>query len=211
MKLLFFIATIATIACSCDPTEVSGLPENPGTLIESSGHSGVTTGIDPIEPIGVIASTDCQQLEMGDKACNFRLLDQTGTVWDLYESAGDIIVLDFSAGWCAPCQAAGYYTQALQDDYAGSGVQIVTILIDGSTHTIEPTEDEITTWVTDHDITTAPVLLGSRDKVVDIEGIEGYPLSAWPTYIYIGRDMKFYAGHVGFSEEYMRQMIDGAL
>jgi hypothetical protein len=47
--------------------------------------------------------------------------------------------------------------------------------------------------------------------VVDIEGIEGYPLSAWPTYIYIGRDMKFYAGHVGFSEEYMRQMIDGAL
>jgi hypothetical protein len=76
---------------------------------------------------------------------------------------------------------------------------------------VAPTEAEIDEWVTSHAVTTAPVLEGSRDKMFDPIAVEGYALGAFPTYIYIGRDMKFYAGHVGFSDEYIRQKIEEGL
>ena len=45
----------------------------------------------------------------------------------------------------------------------------------------------------------------------DPTGIEGYVLGAFPTYLYLDRDMKFYAGHVGFSDEYVREKIEEGL
>ena len=172
----------------------------------------------PLDPVGVIPADDCQQIDIGDKACNFRLTDQNGETWDLYQHAGNIIVLDFSADWCYPCQLAADYTQAMQDEFADEGVQVVTVLLDGSTPGVEPTEQEIQQWVNLHGITSAPVLQGSRAKMLDSQdgtvaepGVTGYLLNGFPTYIYINKDMKFYAGHVGFSEDYMRQKIQEGL
>ena len=31
----------------------------------------------------MIAASDCQHINLGDKACNFRLTDQNGDTWDL--------------------------------------------------------------------------------------------------------------------------------
>jgi hypothetical protein len=45
----------------------------------------------------------------------------------------------------------------------------------------------------------------------DSLGIEGYIIGAYPTYVYIGRDMKFYKAHVGYSDEYVRQTIEEGL
>ena len=127
-------------------------------------------------------------------------------------------MLDFSAYWCYPCQVAADHSQSVQDEFASDGVQMVTVLIDGAIAGTEPNEQEIDTWVLSHNITTAPVLQGSREKMLDSQsggvsepGVTGYLLNAYPTYIYIGRDMKFYAGHVGFSEEYIRQKIQEGL
>jgi hypothetical protein len=88
---------------------------------------------------------------------------------------------------------------------------MVTILIDGNTPGIEPTEEEIDQWVSTHGITTAPVLQGSRDKMMDPGGITGYAIGSWPTYLYLDRELKFYAGHAGFSEEYVKQTIEDKL
>ena len=54
-------------------------------------------------------------------------------------------------------------------------------------------------------------MIDPQDGSVQDPGVTGYLLGAFPTYIYIGRDMKFYAGHVGFSEEYIRQKIEEGL
>jgi len=204
MKTLFFVLA-AMVGCAED----KGLSTDDGE-VETTDQEVVPTQPDPV---GIILSDDCQQIDIGDKPCNFRLSDQNGDTWDLYEQEGDVILLDFSTMWCYPCQLAGHHAQPLQDEFEDDGVQFVTILLDGYTHGTEPTVEEISEWVHDHNVTTAPILQGSREKMLDTTGtgVEGYLLSGFPTYIYIGRDMRFYAGHVGFSEEYARQKIQEGL
>ena len=207
MKMLFLI--LAMLAC-CRPTPVDIGSSNP--IIGAEDHTG-SHGVkeDELGPVGVIAASDCQHIDIGDKACNFRIVDQDGNTWDLYSHKGDVILLDFSTLWCGPCQTAGHYMQAIHDDYAAEGVQIVTVLIDGFENGVPPTEAEIDQWVIDHSVTTAPVLQASRDQMFDPAGIAGYSIGSYPTYLYIGRDMTFYAGHAGFSNEYIRQKIEEGL
>ena len=204
MKALFFVLSL-TIGCAEDKEHSTTEGE-----VESTDEIENDTQLDPV---GIILGDDCQHIDIGDKPCNFRLTDQNGDTWDLYEHEGDVILLDFSTMWCYPCQMAGQHTQGIQDDYEGEGFQFVTVLIDGYTHSTEPTTEEIGEWAYGHSVTSAPVLQGSRDKMLDSTGtgIEGYLLSGFPTYIYIGRDMKFYAGHVGYSEEYIHQKIQEGL
>lgn len=171
-----------------------------------------------LEPVGLIPADDCQQIEVGDKACNFRLTDQNGETWDLYSHKGDVILLDFSTIWCYPCQMAGHSTQSIQDEYETEGFQFVTVILQGSTGE-EPTEQEIEIWVNEHNITSAPILQGSNEKMIDSQatgtvespGVTGYLLNGYPTYIYIDREMKFYSGHVGFSADHVRQTIEQGL
>ena len=209
MKSILFLFGFLVACTGCEPSKVDFEKGN-----IDSGHENT----EQLQPVGVIPADDCQQIDIGDKACNFRLLDQNGDVWDLYSHAGAVIVLDFSAVWCYPCQLAGAHAQPLQDEFEGENVEIVTILIDGPAAGEPPTKQDVDTWVNSHGITTAPILEGSRAKMIDPQdgtvaepGVTGYLLNAYPTYVYIGRDMKFYAGHVGFSEEYMRQKIQEGL
>ena len=211
MKTLFFILVMMA-GCSCKPTPVDIGASDPDPTIGADDHTGSRgTNEEELDPVGVIAASDCQHIDIGDKACNFRLSDQSGDTWDLYSHKGDVILLDFSTLWCPPCQAAGHYMQALHDDYADDGVQIVTVLMDGFGNGIPPTEAEVDQWVTEHSVTTAPVLRGSRDKMFDPTGVGGYSIGSYPTYLYIGRDMTFYAGHAGFNDEYVRQKIEEGL
>ena len=212
MKTLFFVLSML-LACEPSPVDIKDKETNDVQIgaEDHTGSSGTHTEPEDLDPVGVIAASDCQHINLGDKACNFRLTDQNGDTWDLYSHEGDVILLDFSTVWCGPCQSAGHYMQPLQDYYDSEGVQIVTVLIDGPTGGVEPSEQDIADWVSEHSMTTAPVLQGSREKMFDPTAVEGYAISGYPTYIYIGRDMRFYAGHVGFSDEYVRQKIEEGL
>ena len=106
MKTLFFVVGMLG---ACQPTDVEiNNGDIDGKQIGSSDHTGALDAHEELDPIGVIASDDCQHIEIGDKACNFRLTDQNGETWDLYTHIGDVIVIDFSTIWCGPCQMAGY-------------------------------------------------------------------------------------------------------
>ena len=209
MKMLLFVLGIM-IGCAED--KKLSVDEGEIDSIDQTDVDGGTPEPE-LDPVGVIPADDCQHINRGDKACNFRLTDQRGDTWDLYEHEGDVILLDFSTIWCYPCQMAGMATQSIQDDYEDEGFEFVTVLLEGYARGSEPSIYEMDTWVDDHGVTTAPILQGSRDKMLDSTGVgvEGYIIGGYPTYIYIGRDMKFYSAHVGFSEEFVRQTIEDGL
>tara|TARA_R100000234_G_C5003749_1_gene181565 strand:+ start:631 stop:1233 length:603 start_codon:yes stop_codon:yes gene_type:complete len=200
MKNIFFLLFL--IGCS-----------NPAELKVSELDTSQQEQVDPPEPpvFGVIANEDCSHVNVGDKACNLRLLDQNGEIWELYDLIGNVVVLDFSTSWCGPCQTVGHYLQPLQDDYQSMDVSIVTILIDGYVPGTPPSEYDMNDWVSSHNVTSVSVLQGARDLVMDPTGVEGYIISSFPTFFYIDRNMKFYSGHSGYNDQYVREKIDEAL
>ena len=183
--------------------------------VETEGKTKDTssTEIGPPQPppeFGVVEKDNCDQERIGSNVCNIFLYDQNGDIWELYKHKGKVVVLDFSTSWCYPCQMAGMQAQPLYDDYGGA-VEFVTVLVDGFTHGVPPTEDEITSWVQNHNITTAPILRGSREYVLDPEGITGYLIGGFPTYVFLDKELKIYRGAVGFNEQYVRQTINELL
>ena len=167
--------------------------------------------VPPPEPpeFGVNEREDCDQAAIGSNVCDLVLLDQNEDIWRLYDHAGKVIVIDISTVWCYPCQVAGHHAQPIQDDY-GDDVVFATILVEGPT--AEPaTQEDVQQWVEEHNVTTAPVLQGSREYVVDTAGITGYLVGGFPTYVYIDQDLKIHTGHVGFNEEHVRLTLDGLL
>lgn len=188
---------------------LSGCPaELEVTGNKDSGTKVNTPAVPPV--LGVNGAENCDQIQIGSKVCNMFLYDQNNELWELYKHKGKVVVLDFSTSWCYPCQMAGMQAQPLYDDYAGA-VEFVTILVDGFTHGVSPTEDEINSWVENHNITTAPILRGSRDYVMDPAGQAGYLVSGFPTYVFLDKDLKIHIGAVGFNEEYIRTTINGLL
>ena len=146
---------------------------------------------------------------IGDDVCDLVLRDQNDEIWRLYDFEGDVIVLDFSAMWCGPCQSAASTVQEMQDFYNSEGFKYITILIDDPTAgTVEL--NEVQDWAASFGIETAPVLQGSRILLNDDPAL-GYPVTSWPTFVFIDRNLEVFWGIYGYSEEYLKMVIEDML
>jgi|TARA_R100000049_G_C1917480_1_gene63444 thiol-disulfide isomerase/thioredoxin len=158
--------------------------------------------------IGIYTDGVCGHA-IGDDICDLVLKDQNDDMWRLHDVEGDIVVLDFSAMWCGPCQSAASTVQEMQDFYESEGFHYITILIDDPTgDTVEL--DEAQDWADAFGIETAPVLQGSRD-LVNVSPELGYPISSWPTFVFVDRNLEIFWGIYGYSEEYLKMVIEDML
>tara|TARA_R110001599_G_scaffold43092_3_gene129362 strand:- start:1024 stop:1623 length:600 start_codon:yes stop_codon:yes gene_type:complete len=149
----------------------------------------------------------CSQ-SIGDHPCDFSLVDQNEKEFLLYDHIGKIIILDFSAMWCGPCQRAAYEVEELQKKY-NEDIIYVTVLIENESGS-PPTKYDIKRWADAYGINTAPVLMGSRD-LFNPDPSLGWNIDAWPQYHIIGKDMVFYMSFTGFSEGRLEMIIQDAL
>tara|TARA_R110000824_G_scaffold111218_3_gene259575 strand:+ start:2672 stop:3301 length:630 start_codon:yes stop_codon:yes gene_type:complete len=173
--LLLVLSSITYLACQdLDPTvgfeQLDGGPHI--TWDPDSGHH---------EP------SNCGP-NIGEEACNYKLLDHNGDEWQLYDHWGEIVVLDFSTMWCAPCQASATDMQLLQDFYAEHDVQFVTVMLQDFQGQ-RPSEAAMGQWFDAFHFETVIVVAGD-DTIEDPTNEYGFHIQVLPTLVIVDRDRR---------------------
>lgn len=119
---------------------------------------------------------------------NFTLKDVSGADVQLSDYAGDVILLDFWATWCAPCRIEIPGFIELLDKYGDQGFTILGVSIDDTVPALE-------IYMEDMEM-DYPVLIGDgRDDIKDFYG----PLVGFPTTFMIDREGNICHQHIGFA------------
>ena len=90
-------------------------------------------------------------------------------------------------------------------DWAVEDLLWVTIIVENDQGQ-SPGAEDLAEWVSDKGITNAVVLAGSRD-LLDPTGLYGFPLTSWPTFVLLDKDLKVFHGFSGWSAEYLTMKL----
>ena len=196
--MLKYLTFLFMVACgACGPAE-----------LETEDSSVGVTETEPVDPYPWADWEECGQL-LDQNPCNFSLMDQHGEQVELYQHYGKVILLDFSAMWCGPCNVAAPYAETFREDYGEDNFIWITILIqDGAGNDVD--QADLQAWAATHGLED-PILAATRDQIYDPDGITGYPLGGWPTMVIVDRQMILRYGIYGWSEQAMRTSIEGWL
>jgi peroxiredoxin len=131
-------------------------------------------------------------LQVGDTAPDFTAKDQNDQDVSLYDFSGKVILFNFSADWCGPCQAEAPHLETLYNEYKDRGFQVITLLLSGPPYT----------WAQTYNL-TFPVLDDTSESIWDGYG-EGYI----PLNIIVDRNNVIRYKKVGFYESEIRAIIE---
>lgn len=132
---------------------------------------------------------------VGKAAPNFTLKDTEGKKVSLADYKGKAVVVDFWATWCAPCKIEIPWLEQFNNQYAGSGLQILGVSEDNlnleDKAVLAKEKKDITDKATEMKI-NYPVLFDDADVSTPYGGVDGLP-----TTFFIDRSGKVVASTVG--------------
>ncbi len=131
-------------------------------------------------------------LQVGDTVTNFTAQDQNNQDVSLYDYSGNVILFNFSADWCGPCNAEAPHLETLYDEYKSRGFQVITLLISGNPNA----------WALLHNL-SYPVL-NDNDETIWADYGEG----AVPLNIIVDRTNVIRYKRAGFYESEIRAIIE---
>lgn len=131
-------------------------------------------------------TSQAENNELPGRAPQFALKDLKGHTLRLKDLRGRVVLLNFFATWCAPCRQEVPDLERLYKRFNDQGLEIVGISLDMEGASV------LNPFVQYYGI-TYPVVLGTREVVVDYGGITGIPTS-----FLIDRDGRVSKHFVGF-------------
>ncbi len=136
----------------------------------------------------------------GFLAPDFELSDLQGTAVRLSQLRGQIVLINFWATWCPPCQAEMPALQAIYEEYQSNGFIIL-----GINTTSSEVVSTIPDFVAAHGL-TFPILLDPQDKATS-----AYQITGMPTSFLVGRDGIIQQAIVGpINESVLRSWLSSA-
>ncbi len=138
--------------------------------------------------------------DIGDVVGDFSLPDLDGNLVSLYDFEGDIILLNFFATWCPPCNTESPILETnFWQYYQGEGVTVlaVDLLEDAAV---------VRAWVEGLGLTYPTVLAPDYSIWTRFPGAGGIPYNA-----IIDRNMVLRVSHYSFDEDEARVTIDELL
>ena len=142
----------------------------------------------------------------GDHVCDFKLVDQNGDEFNLYDHYGKVIILDLSVMWCGPCQMAALDADPMVRRLGEDEVVYVTVLIENFSGS-DPSLTDLEGWASSFGIEINPVVAGSRGFL----NSTGYQVTGWPTFYFIDSNMILRDVMTGFSSSIMESKVRSLL
>ncbi len=152
----------------------------------------------------VISSSCTSSANASAKASNnrkiapdFSLTDANGTLVKLSDYRGKVVLLNFWATWCGPCQLEIPWFEEFEQQYKSKGFEVIGVSMDDDGWSV------VKPYIAEHKLNYR-VLLGN-DSVSQLYG----GLDALPTTFLIDRDGKFaFNAHIGLAgkNEYLSEI-----
>ncbi len=137
------------------------------------------------------ARTDRVQAESIAAFTRTELPDLAGHLTSLERWRGNVVVVNFWAGWCAPCRDEIPGLVRIQQKYAANGLQIVGIAVDSAAKSREAANELKISY---------PVLIGGVETV-DLTSTLGNPVGGLPYTVILNRQGQLVGTHLGILTE----------
>jgi thiol-disulfide isomerase/thioredoxin len=129
----------------------------------------------------------------------FTVSDLQGRTVDSAALRGKVVLVDFWATWCVPCESEIPHLVEWQNQFATQGLQVVGLSMDD-------TAGPVKTYAEKHKI-SYPVAMADEKTIAAFGGVLGLPAN-----ILIGRDGKQIVKHVGVTDiNLLQQEVERAL
>lgn len=138
--------------------------------------------------VGLTAQVPDGSALIGKKAPAFELESVGGGKVKLSDLKGRVVVLDFWAVWCGPCETSMPFFQRLQDEYGKHGLEVVGMHVDDRM----PAVEDLREYLEEHDIRY-------RNLVSTFEVDNEFEVYAMPSTYMIDREGVLRKVHVGFN------------